>query len=238
MPAQHGERIAPLARAVKKGAKASAKKMFQDDAEPDPDKVHLTTRVPQGRLSDVVRDESRKGYDLLFIGLEHARDADGNITPEISEVAEGFEGPMMLLTQPRDAPVPNLTRHSPILLPVNGSHFSRRAAEICFALARASGARVDALYVTQGDGAAARTLRREESVLKDVAELAKCYDLELGPRISQRGAAAPAILAEARRGQAMIVMGVSAGPGEQLFFCNTEVSILKESRQSVLLVWS
>ncbi len=232
------QRADPVARAVKTGAKASAEKMFQDDAEPDPDKVHLTTRVPQDRLSDVVRDESRKGYDLLFIGLEHARDADGNIVPEISEVAEGFEGPMMLLTQPPDAPVPNLTRHSRILLPVNGSHASRRAAEICFALARASGARVDALYVTQGDGAAARTLRREESVLKDVAELAQRYDVELATRISQRGAAAPAILAEAGRGQAMIVMGVSARPGEQLFFGNTAVSVLKESRQSVLLVSS
>ena len=232
------QRADPVARAVKTGAKASAEKMFQDDAEPDPDKVHLTTRVPLDRLSDVVRDESRKGYDLLFIGLEHARDADGNIAPEISEVAEGFEGPMMLLTQPVDVPVPHLTRRSRILLPVNGSHASRRASEVCFALARASGAAVEALYVTQGEAYGARTLRHEESVLKDVAELAQRYDVQLATRISQRGAAAPAILAEARRGQAMIVMGVSARPGEQLFFGNTASAVLKESRQSVLLVAS
>ena len=232
------QRADPVARAVKTGAKASAEKMFKDDAEPDPDKVHLTTRVPLDRLSNVVRDEARKGYDLLFIGLEHARDADGNIAPEISEVAEGFEGPMMLLTQPVDVPVPHLTRYSRILLPVNGSHASRRASEICFALARASGAHVEALYVTQGEAYGARTLRHEESVLKDAAELAQRYDVQLTTRISKRGAAAPAILAEARRGPAMVVMGVSARPGEQLFFGNTASAILKETRQSVLLVAS
>ena len=60
----------PVAKEVKTGAKASAAQVKRDDAEPDPDKVHLTSKMPVDRPADVVRDEARKGYDLLFIGLE------------------------------------------------------------------------------------------------------------------------------------------------------------------------
>src|SRR6185437_14357349 len=66
----------PVAREVKTGAKASAAKAKKDEAEPDPDKVHLTTRVPVDRPAEVVRDEARKGYDLLFIGMEETHDKD------------------------------------------------------------------------------------------------------------------------------------------------------------------
>ena len=38
----------PLAREVKAGAKKSAAKVIADEAEPDPEKVHLTARVPRG----------------------------------------------------------------------------------------------------------------------------------------------------------------------------------------------
>ena len=68
---QSGEELKadPLAREVKVGAKKSAAKMIADEAEPDPDKVHLTARVPLDAPADVVKDEARKGYDMMFIGL-------------------------------------------------------------------------------------------------------------------------------------------------------------------------
>ncbi|MES2255216.1 MAG: cation:proton antiporter [Pseudomonadota bacterium] len=227
----------PLAKELKKGAKASADKMEKDEAEPNPDKVHLTTRLPVDKAADVVRDEARKGYDLLFIGMEEIHNADGNISPEIADLAAGFDGPLALLSYSGDGPAPQLSSRAHILLPVNGSPASRRAAEVSFVLARATGARVNALYVSQTDGRS-RTRSREERVLKDMAELAERYDVRFATHISKRGAAAEAILKEARNGYGMIVMGVSPRPGEELFFGNTAVAISRDWKNPLLLVAS
>jgi nucleotide-binding universal stress UspA family protein len=225
----------PLAKEVKMGAKASAEKTKKDEAEPDPDKVHLTTRLPVDKPADVVRDEARKGYDLLFIGVEKSHEPDGNISPEIAELAAGFDGPLALLSYSGDAP--QLSSRTHILLPVNGSPASRRAAEVAFVLARATGARVNALYVSQTDGRS-RTRAREEGVLKDMVELAERYGARFATHISKRSGAAEAILKEARNGYGLIVMGASPRPGEELFFGNTAVSVSRAWKNPLLLLAS
>ena len=224
----------PLAKEVKAGAKASAAKMIADDAEPDPEKVHLTARVPVDTPAEVVKDEARKGYDMLFIGLDHSVEPDGGFVPQVDQLAAGFEGPLMVLANEGEKV---LRRTSRILVPVNGSAQSRRAAEIAFAIARATGVRVETLFVSQTDGQT-RTRLREERVLKDMAELGQRYDVPVTTRISQRAAAAGAILTEAKRGFSMVVMGVSARPGEELFFGNTVTAVLKEWKAPILLVAS
>src|SRR6202012_2078104 len=83
----------PVANEVKAGAEKSAAKVIADEAEPDPEKVHLTARVPVDDPSDVVKDEARKGYDLMFIGLEEAVEEDGGFTPELTRLSAGFDGP-------------------------------------------------------------------------------------------------------------------------------------------------
>ena len=227
----------PVAREVQTGAKASAEKMKGDEAEPDPDTVHLTTKLPLDKPGEVVRDEARKGYDLLFIGMAETHDADGNIAPEIARLAAGFDGPLALLSYAGDKAAPQLSSRIRILLPVNGSPASRRAAEVSFALARATGAGVNALYVSQTDGHS-RTRLREEGVLKDIVQLAERYDVRLSTHISKRSAAAEAILREAGKGYGMIVMGASARPGEQLFFGNTAAQIFRDWPGPLLLVAS
>ena len=227
----------PVAKAVRSGAKASADIMKKDEAEANPDKVHLTTKLPVDRPSDLVRDEARRGYDLLFIGMEQTHDQDGNISPEIAELASGFNGPLALLSDAGEKTAPQLSARTHILLPVNGSPASRRAAEVSFAFARATGARVSALYVSQTDGRS-RTRSREEGVLKDITELAERYDVRFSTRISKRGAAAEAILKEANNGYGMIVMGVSPRPGEQLFFGNTAAAVFRDWKHPLLLVAS
>jgi nucleotide-binding universal stress UspA family protein len=104
-------------------------------------------------------------------------------------------------------------------------------------MARATGARVSALFVSRSDGRA-RTRAREEGVLKTVAELGERYDLRLSTRISKRGGAAEAILKEAGSGYDMIVMGVSARPGEDLFFGNTATTVLRDWKSPLLLLAS
>ena len=158
-----------LAREVKAGAKKSAAKARADEAESDPEDVHLTARVPLDAPADVVKDEARKGYDLMFIGLKDGVEEDGSFAPKITQLSHGFEGPLAVFANTgKDAP--QLTARSRILVPVNGSPQSRRAAEIAFAVARGTGAGVHTLFVSQTDGRS-RTRVREESVLKDMSEL-------------------------------------------------------------------
>ena len=75
-------------------------------------------------------------------------------------------------------------------------------------------------------------------MLKDMTDLAERYDARLTTRISRRSAAAQAILREAKGDYAMIVMGVSPRPGEQLFFGDTAGTVLKEGNRLVLLMAS
>ena len=224
----------PLAREVKAGAKKSAARVIADGAESDPEKVHLTSRVPLDAAADVVRDEARKGYDLMFIGLDDSVEDDGGFTPGLTQLAAGFEGPLAVFVNCGEGP---LTNRSRLLVPVNGSPQSRRATEIACALARATGAKVRVLFVSQTDGHS-RTRVREEQVLKDMTQLGERYDVAVTTRISARSAAAGAILKEARRNFTMIVMGVSARPGEELFFGSTATAILKEWKNPLLMLAS
>lgn len=108
---------------------------------------------------------------------------------------------------------------------------------MAFAVARGTGCKVHALFVSQNDGRS-RTRAREESVLKDMTELGERYGVTVTTRISGRGAPGNAVIAEARRNYAMIVMGVSARPGEELFFGNTASAVLKDCKTPLLFLAS
>ncbi|HET7086507.1 MAG TPA: cation:proton antiporter [Rhizomicrobium sp.] len=224
----------PLAREVKAGAKKSAAKVIADAAEPDPEKVHITSRIPIDAPEAVVKDEARKGYDLMFIGVKDSLEQDGGFTSQLTRLAAGFEGPLMVLVNAAEIALRGRDR---MLVPVNGTPQSRRAAEMALALARASGAQVQALFVSQTDGHA-RTRVREEAVLREMVELGERYNVTVATRISKRSAAADAILKEAKRGFVLIVMGAGARPGAELFFGNTATAVLKDATAPVLLVAS
>src|SRR6185437_8777393 len=111
--------------------------------------VDVTMRTRRAKSPEAVADEAQKGYDLLIVGIQHTRTAHGGFSHEITRIVSGFDGPLAVaLAGGRIA-----TGNEPIgriLIPVNGSDVSRRAAEAGFALARAGGSRVSALYVASG----------------------------------------------------------------------------------------
>jgi Kef-type K+ transport system membrane component KefB/nucleotide-binding universal stress UspA family protein len=226
------------AQEVKTGAKQAASKMKADEHEPDPEKVHLTERAkkPQeGAPADMIRDEVRKGYDMLLIGVKECCDADGGFTPLVSNLAKAFNGNIALMAPgPKEPPV--LRRGVRLLVAVNGTEISRNAAELSFALARATGVGVTAVYAAMG-GRKRRTRTREEELLKDMAKLAERYDVPLQSRIAAHGDAARAIMAAAAHHD-LIVMGVNARPGEELFFGNTATQVMMEARRPVLFLAS
>jgi len=98
--------------------------------------------------TEVVAEEAEKGYDLLVVGLDKTtvRDNTG-FHANITQLASGFDGPLVI-ADARDGLLNNPTDGKlSILVPVNGTEPSRRAAEVAFAMARAARAPVTVLYV-------------------------------------------------------------------------------------------
>jgi nucleotide-binding universal stress UspA family protein len=226
------------AKEVKSGARQSAAKVVADKAEPDPEKVHLIelAQKPQAEAdapADIIRAEAEKGYDMLLIGVEQCCEADGGFSPLVSGLAQEFSGNIALLTHTDDATLA-LRRGDGLLVAANGTEISRDAAEIAFALARATGVGVTAVYAATGDHKR-RTRRREEDLLKDVAGLAERYGVPLKSRIAGNSDAAKAILKEADR-HSLIVMGVSARPGDDLFFGATATRVLAATKKPILFL--
>jgi len=207
--------------------------------------VEVTARTRRAANAEAVADEAQKGYDLLIVGIEKTRGPRGGFSPEITRIADGFDGPLAVAIAGGDLANGNEPMRR-ILIPVNGTDVSRRAAEVGFALARSGGSRVSALYVASGrsDGERRGRIRRgaamrrnEEAVLKDIVELADRYDARLRTALRVDVAAEDAILKEADRGgYDLIVLGVTRRPGETLFFGNMAAAVLERCDTAILFV--
>jgi nucleotide-binding universal stress UspA family protein len=186
----------------------------------------------------VVATEAEKGYDLMIVGLEKTVARRNQFHDDVTSLAAGFEGPIAI-TDVRDKLLGHpLHGELAMLVLVNGTEMSRRAAEIAIAMARASKASLTALYVAPG-GKKKRSRQYEEAILKDIVELAESYELELRTTVRADVAAEEAILKELARGKHnLIVMGVGRRPGEKLFFGDTAAALLEKSERSLLLVAS
>jgi Kef-type K+ transport system membrane component KefB/nucleotide-binding universal stress UspA family protein len=259
------EKEKPAAKSDKTGKKSGAEKSNGDgskqqvekaaeaattlEAHPDDERagsVDVITRQPESIDPDAVASEARKGYDLLVVGVAGARDPKGGFSKEVSHIANGFDGPLVIVDS-HSHKNRSSDRLSRILIPVNGTEVSRRAVEVGLALARATGANVTVLYVTRasatgGDGKAGTrrraTRRNEQAVFKDIRALAERYEVDL--RMKTRANMAPdkAILDESKHGYDLIVLGVSRRPGDTLHFGNTAGAVLDSSNVSNLFVAS
>jgi nucleotide-binding universal stress UspA family protein len=207
--------------------------------------VDVTVREPTPPTEQAVAKEAKKGYDLLFVGLKNTRAKDGGFHPDVTRLAAGFEGPLAIsaakgghLDQPERSPL-----H--ILVPVNGTDVSRRAADLALATARACGCSITALYVAGGAGGRPRKRRGfrarqpEQAIMKDFVEMADHYDVPA--RTAMRGDVTPeqAILDESKKaGHNLIIMGVGRRPGDKLFFGDTAAAIFEKSTVSIVFLAS
>jgi Kef-type K+ transport system membrane component KefB/nucleotide-binding universal stress UspA family protein len=216
--------------------------------EEKPGKVDVITRQKDRINPDAVAGEARKGYDLMVVGIAKTRHPDGGFSKDLSQITNGFDGPLAVVdSQQSNGADRSSGRYDKILIPVNGTEVSRRAAEVGLTLARASEAQVTALYVTRSEssggngksGARKRATRRgEQAVLKEIAALAERYEVKMRSTTRVNLAPEDAILREAKRGYDLIVLGVSRRPGDTLFFGNTAASVLDRSDTSKLFVAS
>jgi nucleotide-binding universal stress UspA family protein len=206
--------------------------------------VEVLARAKTVASTAAIADEAQKGYDLLIVGIERTRGQQGGFSAEITRVTDGFDGPLAVAIAGGRLASGN-EPIGRILIPVNGTDVSRRAAEAGFTLTRAAGSR-SALYVASGrsDGERRGRIRRgaamrrnEEAVLRDIADLADRYDARLRTALRVDVAVEDAILKEAERGgYDLVVLGVARRPGETLFSATWPAAVLERCKTAIIFV--
>ena len=203
--------------------------------------MEVTTIVHEAPGPEVIAAEAEKGYDLMLIGLEKTTQRGKDFHDSVQGLAKGFEGPLAI-TDVRGDLAEKPAGKLNILVPVNGTEPSRRAAEVAITMARANKASLTVLYVAVGSNGkrrGMRTRRHEEAILKDIVAIADGYNMSIRTAVVADNAADEAILNEVkRRKNNLIVMGVGRRPGEKLFFGDTASSLLEDAECSLLFVAS
>jgi Kef-type K+ transport system membrane component KefB/nucleotide-binding universal stress UspA family protein len=240
-PPKPAARKAEKAGELVKGAAGKINEK-QPAEEKEADDIAVTTVVHRSPSAVAVANEAKKGYDLLVIGIEKMATQDREFQPAVTEIAQGFEGPLAV-TATRGVLEKMPNEPLSILVPVNGTEQARRGAEVALVLARATEAKLTVLYVAPRDPDGRRrrggARRNEEAILKDIVELASGYNMGIRTALLADTSADDAILKEAeRRKHNIIVMGVARRPGDRLFFGDTAAGLLGESETSLLFVAS
>jgi len=227
---------------VKEAAEQIKSKQKKEEKVDTP--VDVTTIVRAAPGPDVIAKEAKKGYDLLIIGLAKTSTGGKEFHDSVTRLAMGFEGPLAIADVRGDLAKKADGKLS-ILVPVNGTEPSRRAAEVAITMARANRAQLTVLYVAvrttgkRGTRRGIRTRRHEEAILKEIVAIADGYHMSIRTAVLADEAADKAIITEAkRRKNNLIVMGVGRRPGEKLFFGDTASSLLEDAECSLLFVAS
>jgi len=212
-----------------------------EDAAP----VDVTVRRHDAPTEEAVAQEARKGYDLLFVGVENTRAKNGAFHADVSRIAAAFAGPLAIVAGNGDPLDKAKAIPGRILVPVTGSEVSRRAAEVAIAIAGACERPITALYVStpgvddRRSRGGFRARRQEQAIMKEIVEIADRYDVTASTEIRADLAPRDAILTEAKkRGHDLIVMGVSRRSGDKLFFGDTAAAVLEKSPASIMFVAS
>jgi nucleotide-binding universal stress UspA family protein len=231
---------------VKQAAEQIQKK--QTDAEKSDNRVDVTTIVHEAPGPDAIAEEAKKGYDLMMIGVATTTNGGSEFHESVESLALGFEGPLAIAdTRGELAARPN--GRLSIMVPVNGTESSRRAAEVAIVLARATRAPLTVMYVAvrgrktkskpDGKRRSTRTRQQEEAVLKDIVAIADGYDVIVRTAVLPDDAPDDAFLRQVSRRQSnLIVMGMGRRPGEKLFLGESASSLLEDSEVSLLFVAS
>jgi nucleotide-binding universal stress UspA family protein len=196
------------------------------------DARRVTTIVHEQPSPTTIAEEAKRGYDAFIIGLETTSKRSGFCS--VANLAKGFDGPLIIVATRDDLQKKPNSKFS-VLVPVNGTEPSRRAAEVAITLARATKAPVTVLYVavrTAGRRSMRRGIRNrrnEEAILKDIAIADGC-NMSIRTAVVAEPAADEAILREIeRRGHNLVVMGVVA-PGRKALLRRHRSSPAREIR--------
>lgn len=230
-------------------------------AQTDPSKAverpSLIAQTAREELAEAVLKEARKGYAMLMLGVTHAFGADpakpGQFHPGIEKLVAEFTGATAIVLARKGGPAPGEKNRLDILLPTTSTDYSRRAAEVAIAIAKGGRGRVTAMHVTPRPDEnimlrwlSAANMRRPPTLvpagipsIEHVQELAKRHGVPVIPLLVSRATPEAAIQEALRKiNYDLMVLGVTARPGEGQFFGYNTAAILERTRCSFLVVSS
>jgi nucleotide-binding universal stress UspA family protein len=185
--------------------------------------------------------ESGKGYDLVFIGIEHPISASADqFDNRLQRLVETFDGPLAIVLNRKDqAAEPSAPLK--ILVPTGGTPAAGLAIEMALALASASNGALTVLHVfdPQDDTALLRGRARRQglSLLDEARRLGERNDMPVKAIYVTHASAEAAIERAARAGRYdLVVVGTSLREGATKFLGPRSSALLRNLDSPTLLV--
>ncbi|MBP1849531.1 cation:proton antiporter [Rhizobium halophytocola] len=233
------ERAAKMVEAVNRAATRVVENA-EGEADVKAADIHVTVRSKEGKLIDLLGEDSEKGHDLLFAGVEPTAARGGGFDKRLTEMSTAFAGTTAIIssrgTMPKDG------KALKILVPISGTTRSTRAAEFAAVLAKAANCEIAALYITEPQAARSRPRLSDvtdvhREAFKKIDEIAGFYELEIEKIVQSSGSPELSILKRARlKGFNLIVMGVSRREGDRLSYGTIADTLLESSDRSIVFI--
>lgn len=239
------------AETVKTSVEAAARQTQSDNGkEEKPGRPEvLADRKPAADASGVasaIMKETEKGYDMLFLGVEHAfgkGNPSGGFGLPVEKVVREFQKAVAIVLAKDGQSIESFTDSLNILVPTTGADYSRRAAEVAIAIAKACQGRVTAFHVSpppQGITLLRRPpnkLDPSRALVGDVLALGKREGVPVQPLVKLHRVPETAILRQIKAGRHnLVILGVKLRSAEQLFFGHGVSALLESIPCSMIIV--
>jgi Kef-type K+ transport system membrane component KefB/nucleotide-binding universal stress UspA family protein len=200
-------------------------------------RVEVITRAGSDTGAAIVAAESKKGFDLLFIGLAAMHDErTGEFTERVNQLAAEFDGPIALAIAAEGHHAHN-ARHARMLIPVSGTESSRRGAELAFAIVSPARTRCVAVHVVEQTPAVGSAVNTVEAVRDDIAALGERHGFHVTTQTRHDTVPADAIMRTAASIRAdLLVIGAERRLGDGLSLGKTVSALVRNWRGDMVIL--
>ncbi len=241
--AQKQDLALTLLTATKPGARVEGTEFLPRIREMFPQK-NLTQRVLEGTSpSELILDESHKGYDLVMLGATQDSNTRVLFNPMVDYLIRVSPCPTMVI---KSYPMPANWQLRRILVPTNGALPARRAAEFGFALATEPEHEVVIMTVAtrepsslDADGSYfRRQLQSARASVEELCELGAAQNVRAVPEVRIGSNPDTGVLEVAREREVdLIILGTDIRPGSPRLFLGPRVErILNNAPCPVIVV--
>jgi Kef-type K+ transport system membrane component KefB/nucleotide-binding universal stress UspA family protein len=202
--------------------------------------IHVSVRIKDGNLEDVLSDSAEKGHDIMFVGVEPTTNKSGGYSGQLTAMISAFTGTAAIVTS--RGTLPREDKDLRILVPVSGTERSMKAAEFAFVVAKATGAAITAVYFREPAQAASLprvsdATNAHRAAFEQLDQIAAYYDLAIDKVTQENASPELAILKHARRGRFnLIILGVSKRAGKGLSYGGVADTLLDTADRSFVFV--
>jgi K+:H+ antiporter len=229
--------------------KENAKKNSEAEAESkSPPPAQLNARTSTEEPGNAILNELKNGYDMIFVGLEGALShnlRNPNVfSSSIEQIIREFKR-ALAISVVKNGVEPVSAEQMNILVPATGTDYSRRAAEVAIAIAKAGKAQMTAINVSRPPSVALvargekKHLKPARELLIDIQKMGEREGVGVKTVVVTRRDAETSIVSQIKKGNHnLVILGANLRPGEGLFFGHSVKLLLERISCSVLVVVS